>query len=280
METLDDDFELNQEAKDKLFDDINQLLTKDLFSPIKQIYVEWSYLQDIYLGSLVNLCKSQDDYTYILNQISKYNDRILRGHASYFPKLKYTDSDLETYMNTKDINLLVLGTSPMTNIFQNLKDLIDRILLRNSKLDHKEPLKLIINTYPLILTQEVRGLLTYMVNQVFIGTDIYLVSCPINKLDVGMLIECDILLIDRMDIFFSNADSDVFKYFFSEPISKFVNSAIITPKVIDNKEIQNTLSDKSEEEIEEIFKTTIAVCGLMTDFIYINPIIHTDKPQE
>ena len=95
-----------------------------------------------------------------------------------------------------------------------------------------------------------------------------------------MLIECDILLIDRMDIFFSNADSDVFKYFFSEPISKFVNSAIITPKVIDNKEIQNTLSDKSEEEIEEIFKTTIAVCGLMTDFIYINPIIHTDKPQE
>ena len=161
METLDDDFELNQEAKDKLFDDINQLLTKDLFSPIKQIYVEWSYLQDIYLGSLVNLCKSQDDYTYILNQISKYNDRILRGHASYFPKLKYTDSDLETYMNTKDTNLLILGTSPMTNIFQNLKDLIDRILLRNSKLDHKEPLKLIINTYPLILTQEVRGLLTY-----------------------------------------------------------------------------------------------------------------------
>ena len=251
-----DNLEIDQEAQNKLFEDINQVLTKDLFSPIKQIYVEWTYLQDIYLGALINLCKAQSDYDYILSQISKYNDRLTRDHCSYFPNLKYTDNQLESYINTPDVNLLILGTSPMTNIFRNLKELVSRIIVRNSKLSHKDPLKLIVNLYPLKLTNEVKGLVLYMLNQVFIGTEIIIISNPINKLNADRLIECDILLIDRMDIFFSDDNSSVFKYFFSEPISKFLKCAIITPKVIDNKELQSILSEKTNEEIEEIFNTT------------------------
>ena len=272
--------QLDQEFKEKLFDDLNQALTKDLFSPIKQIYVEWSYLQDVYLGAIISQCKSQSEYNYILSQLDKYNDRLIRNHSSYFPELHYTDKDLETYMNIDNNNLLVLGTSPMTNIFRNLKELLDRIDLRNSKLGHKEPLRLIINLYPLILTQEVKGLLSYMLNQVFVGVEPIYISSPINKLPASKLIECDILLIDRMDLFFCDAESSTFKYFFSEPISKFVNCAIITPKVIDNSDIQKVLHEKSEEDIEEIFKTTSAICGLMTDLIYINPIVYADKPVE
>lgn len=275
--TFDD---LDQESKEFIFDDINKTLTDDLFSPIKQIYIDWTYIQDIYLGALVSLCKSQEEYTYLLEQLPNYNDRIIRGHASYFSKLGYTDTDLENYINhNKDIGLLLLGTSPMTNIFTNLQQLIKDIHLRNSKLEYRKSLHLIVNLYPIRLEEEYITLLTYMINQAYPGVSLEIISQPINTLDIQMLLDCDILLIERMDIFFTK-NTITANTFFDEENFPFSKIAVITPKVIDNEEIVKELSSKTNDDIEHMFRVTLNICSMMSKFYFINPIILVDNPQE
>lgn len=268
--------ELDQTTKDLLFENINKTLTDNLFTPIKQLYVDWSYIQDIYIGALVNLCKSQQDYNYILKQIPNYNDRIVRGCSSYFPELNYTDNDLIKFMNTKDNGLLVLGTSPMTNIFRNLKTLVEQAQLRNLKLGYTNKLKLIFNLYPININRDIAGLISYMINQVLFDMDFDIISKPINTIEIETLVNCDILLIDRMDIFFTK-DSNTTIAFFDDTNFPFSKCAIVTPKVIDNTQIQEDLSNKSQEEIDSIFKITAHLCGIMSNFIYINPIIFIDN---
>lgn len=271
--------DLDQDTKNLIFDDINKTLTEDLFSPIKQIYIDWTYLQDIYLGALVTLCKSQEDYSYILQEIPNYNDRIVRGHASYFPKLGYTDNDLETYINTNDNSLLILGSSPMTNIFSNIKELIDNIQLRNYKLEYRERLRLIVNLYPIKLREEVTRLLLYMISQVYKNIEITIVSQPIHTISIATLLECDMIFIERSDLFFKKNSITANTFFDSEKFP-FAKIAVVAPKVIDNEQIVLDLDTKTDQEIAYMFNTTVHICGIMSKFYLINPIILVDNPEQ
>lgn len=261
----------------QLFSTMSSAIAKDVFSPIKQIYIDWSYIQDIYLGALVARCKTPEEYQYVLSCIPKYNDRLLRSHSRYFPKLNTTDIELEEFMKDPNNSLSLLYMSPMTNMFENVSNLIKSSITRNLKLSElTEQLVLLINLYPLVLTDKITSTIKHMIHTITTNIKIGITSLPINQIDINLLLNSDILLIDRLDIFLSE-NSPTMDAFYADPVSKFLDCAVISPKIIDNQEFINSLPTLSEEQIEQNFNITEQICNLSASFKFINPIIFTDQ---
>lgn len=252
---------------------IRQSIVEEIFSPIKQIYIDWTYLQDVYLGSMISLCKNQEEYNYIRSNIEGYNNRIIREHTLLFRKLFKSDLELEEYMNDTEKSSLLLVMSPMTNMFNNIKVLLKSIIERNKKLGYETPLKVILNMYPLAINDISIKIIKEIMNHCYLPyLQLGIVTEKISDIDIDTLINSEILLIDRFDYFLSD-NTKTQEAFYTAPISKFFDCAVITPKFIDNKEIINKLETLSKEEIESTFDITSSVCGLSSSFQYISPII-------
>lgn len=268
-----EDIKLNI-SKEQFISEVSNFVAKEEFTPIKQIYVEWSYLQDIYIGALISLCKNQDDYNYILNNLEKYNDRVLRDHSLYFPKLNINEEQLETFIKNPKNSKLLLYRSPLTNIFTNLKELVLFVYNKNHKLGEDEPITIILNIYPLPITDEFKLYIKHVKDYLHSFVKVGIVSAPIQMLNISTLLTSDILLIDRFDYFLKDEKSETCQAFFDDPYPKFFDKTIITPKVIDNKKIIDNILNLSKEQIEKIFETTEELCGIGCNFKFINPIIY------
>lgn len=264
-------------TKEQFISEVSNFISKEEFSPTKQIYVEWTYLQDIYIGSIISLCKNQEEYNYVLNNLEKYNDRILRDHSLYFPKLKLSEDQLETFIKDSKNSKLLLYRSPLTNIFINFKELIEFIYDKNHKFGDDSPITIIINIYPLPITEEFKLYIKHVREYLKSAIKIGIVSSPIQKLDLSMLLSSDILLIDRFDYFLKDEHSKTCQAFFDDPFPQFFNKTIITPKVIDNEEVKKNVLNLSEKELDRIFEITTDLCNIGCNFKFVNPIIYKQE---
>lgn len=259
--------------KDQFFSDISKSISDEIFSPIKQIYVDWTYLQDIYLGAMISLCKNKDDYAYLIENIDKYNDRVIRDHAYHFRKLFKSDIQLEKYIRVEDTSSYLLASSPFTNMFNNFKTMLHSSITRNLKLGYLEKIKVIVNMYPLVIGDIAQKIIKDIMKNCYLDViKLGVVSEKISDIDLNLLTDSDILLIDRFDLFLAD-NTKTQSAWYTTPIPEFMDKAVITPKVIDNVEFISKLDTLSKEQIDEVFDNTETVMSICAQFKYISPII-------
>lgn len=263
-----------------LSQDISSILQKKYTQPVKQIYLDWIYIQDYFIGTLLMHCNTEETYAYIRNQIPSYNSRIIRDRLYYFPKFPLNNDQVMTYIRTPQNIPKLLAISPMTNMFQNIRLLQKGITIRNNAITtYNDRVTYIVNMYPLPMNNEyihlVKGIMDYISPDIKLGV----VSSPISQIDIKTLVDCDILFIDDLDNFLSE-DSETINSFYNTPIPAFVDSAIISPRINDNLEFLEKFHTYTQEQIDSTMKLTQSVLNLCTSFAYMTPLILLDEENQ
>ena len=254
-------------------EDFTNAFSKFYKTPIKRIYIDLPYIQDIYLGALLQLIKTEEEYNYIIKNIGNYNHRLKEDILFYFPKLNITRDMLNEYISNKDNTLKLLAVSPYTNMFQNLKTLHANITGMNkivSDIKVQSPITYIVNTYPLILPIELKRFLksrfSYISEDMTFGT----MSKPISIIDRDEFANNDLFLIYNIDNFVSEKSNHL-DYFYKQ--LKYSQKYICSPKRIYNKELLDDVEFLNKEQVEKCMILTESLLGTCSEFSYLDPTI-------
>ena len=141
---------------DKEFITFEDMMFKSEYKPIKRVYVDLEYMQDLRLGALINMLNVKEELSYVVHNLPKYNSRYDRKICKYFKALKIDESEIDNLMRQPEIIDKLCVTAPFTSIYYQLHEII--IAARNhSKAieDNPKSIELVVNCsdvdYPKIL---------------------------------------------------------------------------------------------------------------------------------
>lgn len=254
-------------------EDFTKAFNKFYTTPIKRIYIDLPYIQDIYLGALLQLIKTKEDYKYIINNLGPYNHRLKEDILFYFPKLKIEKEELDNYIKNEENAFKLLSFSPYTNMFQNLKLLhsnIDKINNVVADMRAYPSITYTINTYPLVLSLKLKKFLkyrfSYIANNIIFGT----MCKPISIIDQDEFVGNDLFLIFNVDNFVSE-HSNHLDYFYKQ--LKYSQKYICSPKRIYNQELLDDINYLTKEQIEKCMILTESLLSTCSEFTYLDPTI-------
>lgn len=254
-------------------EDFTNAFNKFYTTPIKRIYIDLPYIQDIYLGALLQLIKTEEEYNYIIKNIGSYNHRLTNDILTYFPKLTISKEQIDSYISNKDNLFKLLAVSPYTNMFQNLKLLHENISRMNKVVADMKSYPSItytINTYPLVLPLELKKFLknrfSYISSNIIFGT----MCKPISIISQDELVSNDLLLISNIDDFVSE-HSNHLDYFYKQ--LKYSQKYICSPRRIYNKELLDEVHYLNKEQVEKCMILTESLLATCSEFSYLDPTI-------
>jgi len=141
-------------------DDVLSELANNYFTSImpviNTVYIEMDCLQDYNLGALLSIIDTEEQYIYILKQISKYSKRNNFNIMEYFPELDYTESDIAKFIANPDNHLILSRISPMTNYYKHFTKFIRCIESQNNKTNGTNKPTLTIGCNRVILNDSVK----------------------------------------------------------------------------------------------------------------------------
>ncbi len=129
-----------------LMDQAEEELLKPLFEPINLVYIDADFLYDYRLGAMLLKTSTEDQYKYILEHIPEYTEGKSRSIAKYFPKLGFTDNEIEMAANDYGWQDLVHAAAPKTKFLDDLSLFLTRINTFNRSKMMTQPLQVIINS--------------------------------------------------------------------------------------------------------------------------------------
>ena len=253
---------------------INQTVFQSQHRPIKFIYMDIMMLRDIYLGALLNLV-TPNEYTYIRENIMKYNDRIIEGDIlSYFPEVtSVTISDVLEYINVPNNTLMLAITSPVSQLYTSLPYVLRLMMQHNSMILGKHEcghITICINTYPLPASQQVKEVYSTILKSLHPHFKLQYTSTPLHAIGSEILMTNQKPKYDPMFIYdiisFISESSKSYTSFVKR--MAYYNTQIYTPKRVDTELYKNIV--KSGQEIQNVFQNTEAVMSLSCKFKYID----------
>jgi len=182
---------------DKEFLSAEDMIFKSDHKPIKRIYIDLEYMQDLRFGALLNMLKVKEEFGYVNHNLSKYNARYDRQLCKYFKALKIDEARIDRVLNRPIAVDKICVTAPFTSIYYHLFQII---IAANNHLkaieDNPRPIELTINcsdvSYPKILQEKLCSTLAQQLAVIprFIQTKRY--SLPDNEYltyDLLMLVD-------------------------------------------------------------------------------------------
>lgn len=140
----------------KHVDKANAELVAKAFKPIKKMYVDLTLLKDTRMGVLLGLA-DKTRYQYLLGGLERYNKRIKRNFKYVYPEFPYSEAQLTHYWKDPKYSYDIFNRSPDTDLGLSFTRLIVDLYKRNNRCDYNEPIKIVINTYPLAVISLMSG---------------------------------------------------------------------------------------------------------------------------
>lgn len=144
---------------DKEFLAFEDMLFKSEHKPIKRIYIDLEYMQDLRLGALLNMLKVKEEFSYVVHNLPKYNSRNDRCICKYFKALKIDEARIDRVLKRELAIDKICVTAPFTSIYYRLHEIIAAATTHLKAVeDNPKPIELVINCadvpYPKILQEK------------------------------------------------------------------------------------------------------------------------------
>lgn len=255
------------------FKRLNDSISEELMKPIKCVYIDLPYIQDIYYGALVLMNDNEDVYNYIYNNTENYNNRIARTHSDSFPELNISENTLVEFMKENVRSVII--ASPLTITYQTMEKFHSDIVEHNERVS-TTPIKeveYIINTYPLELGPVELYILKNRITHIDPSIKVGVTSIPLNQLSEETLKNPDIFFVYD----FAQLTEDD-----SPGKEKFVNcffsdKKIFSPRRVGNVELLKRIPDMTENEIAVMFAETAVLLNGFTEFTFLQTYIWTES---
>lgn len=240
---------------------------------ISNIYIELPYLLDVYLGSLLWMTKDDSNaFQYILNNLNRYNNRVLIEHAPYFSELNITETQLlEELKSTKDSRLKIL-TAPPTDMWKELKSFHFEYLESNKKKECADirvtdQITYVINTWPLQLEEEgIRQLrVKFIIGIGDRNINFGVVSEPGWNMNPKHYSEFDRWFIYHFDHWTDDPECNAFKALAD---MKLEESHVFTQPRVSDPDTVKLLDEFTLQDYTELEKSSLMLMNLKTTFQY------------
>lgn len=256
---------------------------EEMLSPVKKIYIDVEYIQDLLVGALLLLwrqTKSELDYKYFIDQLSLYNNRLTFDTMHYFPKWNNriaTNESLHAFIrDEKNIRDLLLN-APYTDIACRLKEHHDLYKEQNNRLGdlHVRPILYNINVYPLPLTDDVVQFFTFRMKALIDDSSalINVLSKPIQTLDTAFFKDTHTSYMYRFTDMTTQEYSPCYLAYYHHLI--FKNATVATPFRITLKESlkDDLVYQYTQRQLEESCSATLLTMSVFSEFKFLNPKI-------
>ena len=246
---------------DKEFLSAEETIFKADHKPIKRIYIDLEYMQDLRFGALLNLLTVKEEFSYVIHNLEKYNRRYDRHIGKYFKALKISDEDIDKALQNPTFRDKVCVTAPFTSVYYRLFAIIAAAKNHTKAIeDRPSPIELIINCSDVVYPQILQNKLCYTlakqldVSPRFIQTKRY--SLPDNE-----YLSYDLLLLSDYGEFFKKHASTIIG------TGKYENTRIVVDPYI-----EDDVLSKSDDP-EYVLEYTEKSFGVYCDFSYLRSTI-------
>lgn len=237
------------------------------------IYIELPYLIDIYLGGLLWMTRdSEEAYNQIIEQIPRYNNRILVEHAPYFGKLNITEAELLQTITDPANQQILMQTSPPTNMWKDFRLMHIAILSENKAKDSLgvnvvDRLTYVINTWPLKLTieqsKELKARFILGIGDPHINFGV--VSVPGHQMEPAHYLEFNEMYVYHFHKWSDETDSNGAKALMNLDLMK---ASIVAPPRVSDPEVVKLLPGFKLADYTELEKRSLIALNGFTTFQY------------
>lgn len=268
----------------ELQDKINDGIMAPKFNDIKSIYIDLALLKDTRMGLMIGLCKQRNDdnqLEYLLDHLDDYNKFPDAKFTTVYPEFMYNETQLTKLYESGNCTDLCFKYAPDTTFLNYLTLELDQILRQNDRADYKNPITIMLNTYPLNVTKEIqlyaKGLEAYYRHRVAIT----LINRNYNSLgnEFWMLQQ----FIFTNDIRKLVVENKLMRKAICEDY-KYLNTRIVSQPVADDNIIKEWVKQGinilDEKEIEDAFFPTIFILSACCIFSFKNFYIPIPKKDE
>ncbi len=261
-------------------DNLQYNLTQNMLKPIKSVYIDLPYIQDVYLGALILEHMNEKDYKYIYSRIPEYKKRWKLTHADYFPELNYTEEQLLRYMKNQDNAKNILLVSPMTSLFRHLPDFHQDMTNHTKKVSASNELPIIryvINVHPLNPTNEDLHIIHERIKSVAPNALVGFIKKSLGDVQPSLYTDNDIWFI--YDMFpLMNVERPAGQHFAKH--FSFRESLIFSPRRMGTPELLQEFDQFTEKELHTLSIQTATALNLYSDFYYLDIDIKTEKDED
>lgn len=265
----------------------SQLVQADIMGkeiePIRNIYFDLQCLRDIRLGALLTFIHdkgSAEEYQYMLTQVSQYNARVDREVMTYFPKLPYTEADLDMRIADPTYTDKIVILAPTTGCYENLHKILYVIKRRNDHTDKSIPVRVVINLHPFKVTDFLKDMFTKVIQSICPTYKVAFMEKPLKHINPQSLmgVEGDKLtfrIFFIWDVFdsFLGEDSSL-KILYTEDM-KFQDIQIYAAKLLQVP--ASVVKDELDNALQNL-ETLYAYLNICSLFEYMDFTLFTPNP--
>lgn len=236
------------------------------------VYMDLKILKDFYFPLMLMNVKDEKSYQYIIENINKYNKRLIDDPRVFFSELDLDFDFDEALAKVKNHDHL-FTVSPNTNYIFILREFARSLVMQRGMTRNSVPTKVYINTAPLKLSKRVMlslaELLTITTNlEVIVG------HYDITNLPSKIIDEVDVMYIYYFKDFIENE-----KYKEAFQNEAFTNTYIFAPKHYYDKDLPKKY--KKENGLDIDFDSTEYLLQYLTMFQYMpNPILNLRENED
>ncbi len=129
------------------FDKLSESWFKEVFKPVRTIFIELECLRDIDIGAILSMIKTDTEYKYILSKIPVYQNSFSITPIEYMPALKFTQADVDKFKADPANQQTIDSRAPSTTMQTGLGQLMELINAHNKKYYAEiTPVNFIINS--------------------------------------------------------------------------------------------------------------------------------------
>ena len=242
-----------------MLDDYNASMVGDKLWTPNGIYVDICWLKDIYLGGLIASVKTEAQYRSLYQGVERYQKRVIDDPSTTHPELGITLKQLEEVLLKEGEKVYRL--SPVNTFMVMFHNLLISINNKDAVTKKKRVPKLIINLYPIELSDDKKVAIGLYYNELF-GFDTRVISKPIETIDVSVIKALDLMYIYDFHRFI---ESERYSKEFSE--LHFEHLRIYTLKRIKDVEILDKC--KTKEQLDKEFNSIEIYMNFMCHFDYL-----------
>lgn len=171
------------EKKKKLEQNLSSKLISQEIGPIHRVYLDLSVLQEIYIGAMLLLARTEKEYMSILSCITVYLSRLDNHICKYFKLDNRTDEDVYRILKDENNASLIFKASPFTNVWYTLQDIFIKIIEKNRVLDSQSntPLEVCINTFPIQYPTNIQNYISNFLKKLNKSTKVQFIHTPIEQ---------------------------------------------------------------------------------------------------
>lgn len=258
-------------------DTLNKTFSDILMQPVKVVYMDLEYIQDLWFGAILLNSLTPEKYDDLLKGLDKYNQRLLLQHAIHFPHIGMTEEELTVYIKKYLAN--VCKVAPFTDVFLNLIEFHRACLNKNGVVTdpekESEKIEYIINTYPFKLGFEEILLLKSRFQSIVGDVKLGITCQPLRHMSMKIIKTIDVFFVSDMTEM-TTENTNIYNLFIKQ--FKLKDKCIFAPRRIGNPDLLEILNGLTQEEIDTKLLDTQVVFGFVSDFFYLDPKI-TVKPK-